>query len=241
MNTNPQARLLLISNSVNYGSGFLDHCAKEIVAFLGGTVKTITFVPYAKIEQSAYTEIARKRFLSLGYDLISVHESDNPRRIVEHSAAIFIGGGNTFLLLNELYENDLLGTIRKNVAERAIPYLGASAGVNVACPSIKTTNDMPIISPPSLDALDLVPFNINPHYFDPDPNSTHMGESRKERIRQFHELNERPVIGMREGAMLLVEGCDIVLKGNTGAVVFKKGEESQEVKAGQQLGQLLLQ
>ena len=233
------AKMLLISNSTSYGSGFLDHCAEEIVAFLGNTIKTVAFVPYAKIDCRAYSERAKRRFNALGYELISTHESTNPGHLIKGSEAVFVGGGNTFLLLRELYKNDLLGVIRTKVLVEKTPYIGTSAGSNVACPSIKTTNDMPIVEPPSLAALNLVPFNINPHYVDPDPNSTHMGENRLERIREFHEFNDPPVIGLREGSLLCVEGSAVILKGKTGAVVFKKGEEPHEVRAGERLDALL--
>ena len=152
----------------------------------------------------------------MGYELTSIHIAANPAQAVKDTDAIFIGGGNTFRLLKTLYDFDLLGPIRERVAD-GMPYIGSSAGSNVAAPTIKTTNDMPIVQPPSFDALGLVSFQINPHYLDPDPNSKHMGETREERIRQFLEENDTPVVGLREGAMLRIENGETILRGSTGA------------------------
>ncbi|KAM6463287.1 alpha-aspartyl dipeptidase-like isoform 3-T3 [Liasis olivaceus] len=187
-------RLLLISNSTLYGGGYLDHCQEHIKNFLGAQVRKILFVPYALHDQIAYAKMAREKLESLGYGLDSIHESSDPREAVRNAEAIFIGGGNTFRLLKALYDNDLIWPIRKRVLEDGIPYIGSSAGTNVATISINTTNDMPIVYPPSLTALGLVPFNINPHYLDPDVNSTHMGETREKRIMQFHEEPDTPPV-----------------------------------------------
>jgi dipeptidase E len=150
----------------------------------------------------------------------------------------FIGGGNTFRLLKALYDFDLVLAIRRR-AMAGMPYIGSSAGSNVACPTIKTINDMPIVQPPSFDALGLITFQINPHYLDPDPNSTHMGETRDERIRQFLEEDTTPVVGLREGAMLRVEEGSIELKGLSGARVFRRAHEPLEIKPGAQLNNLI--
>ncbi len=152
--------------------------------------------------------------------------------------AISVGGGNTFRLLSALVELDLVEPIRRRVAG-GMPYIGTSAGSNVACQSIKTTNDMPIVYPPTFDGLALVPFNLNPHYLDPDPNSSHMGETRETRIREFHELNEEPVLGLREGAMLRVEGERAELRGLRGSRLFRRGQEAQEYQPGDDLSFLL--
>ncbi|POI31131.1 hypothetical protein CIB84_005117 [Bambusicola thoracicus] len=194
-------RLLLVSNSTMHGGGYLGHCQQHIQSFLGEKVKRVLFVPYALHDRDAYARTAREKFASLGYELDSIHESCDPVEAVRKSEAIFIGGGNTFRLLKALYDNRLIQEIRKRVLEDGIPYMGSSAGTNVATVSINTTNDMPIVYPPSLQALGLVPFNINPHYLDPDVKSTHMG-------------------GLREGAMLLVEGNKATLQGVTGARLF---------------------
>jgi dipeptidase E len=146
--------------------------------------------------------------------------------------AVFVGGGNTWRLLKALYEMDLLALIRARVLEGSLLYAGASAGSNVAGPTIKTTNDMPIVETPSLQALGLVSFQINPHYLDPDPASKHMGETRETRLREFHEENDTPVVGLREGAILRVEGESIVLKGQAGARLFRRGQEPVEVALG---------
>ena len=230
-------KLLLISNSTLHGSGYLDHAESEIRNFLGN-VQTVLFVPFALYDRDAYTETARKRFQQMGYVLDSVHTASNPQAAVTNAEALFIGGGNTFRLLKSLYDADVLETIRRRVNE-GMPYIGSSAGSNVAAPTIKTTNDMPIVQPPSFAALGLVPFQINPHFLDPDPQSTHKGETREERIRQFLEENSRPVVGLREGAMLLVENDSVLLKGSSGARIFRRGQDPIEVKPGEKIDHLL--
>src|SRR5262245_41188305 len=190
-------RILLISNSTLYGSGYLDHAEAEIRDFLG-PIRKVLFIPFALHDHDAYGESARARFQQMGYDLTSIHTTNDKRHVVDDTETIFIGGGNTFRLLTAMYEFDLLDRIRRRVNE-GMPYIGSSAGSNVAGPTIKTTNDMPIVEPPSFEALGLVNFQINPHFQDPDPNSTHMGETREQRIIQFLEENETPVVGLREG------------------------------------------
>lgn len=233
-------RLLLISNSTLHGSGYLDHCADQIKAFLGER-KTVAFVPFARpggISHDDYTKTARKRFAKMGFTLNGVHEHEDMQAAIRAADAIFIGGGNTFVLLSGLYENNLLETIREEVLGGK-PYIGTSAGSNVATPSIMTTNDMPIIYPPSFEALNLVPFNINPHYLDPDPNSKHMGETRETRIKEFHVFNDVPVVGLREGAMLLINDNKMTLKGTTGARLMRAGETAAEYQPGADLSFLL--
>ncbi|MBZ5629935.1 MAG: dipeptidase PepE [Acidobacteriia bacterium] len=220
-------RLLLISNSSQYGRGYLDHTEEELRSFLGG-VKRVLFVPYALKDQDQYERIAAARLAQMGYALESIHRAPDARKAAESAEAIFIGGGNTFRLLKTLYEQRLLDVIRRR-AEDGMPYIGSSAGTVVACPTMKTTNDMPIVEPPSLNALGLVAFQINAHYIDPDPNSTHMGETREVRLREFHEENETPVVGIREGSMLRVEKGTTVLKGTTGAKIFRRGETPIEI------------
>jgi len=222
-------RLLLVSNSTLHGSGYLDHCAEAIISFLSPSVKRVVFVPYALFDRDAYAAKARTRFEAMGYGLDSVHDLEGgPAHAVERAEALFIGGGNTFRLLEALWHYKLIEPIRRRVRD-GIPYIGTSAGTNVACPSIRTTNDMPIVEPPSFAALNLVPFNINPHYQDAAPGSTHMGETREERIAQFHEENPQPVVGLREGAWLLVEGEAVLLEGVNGARLFRKGHAPEEV------------
>ena len=230
-------RLLLVSTSQTYGTGYLDHCAPEVVELFGG-LKRVLFVPFALYDRDAYATKARERFEEMGYGLDSVHEADDPRRAVEEAEAIFIGGGNTFRLLETLYRLEMIDPIRRRV-EAGAPYMGTSAGSNVAGATIKTTNDMPIVEPPSFDALALVRFQINPHYVDPEPGSTHMGETRETRIREFLEENDQTVVGLREGAMLRIEGPLAVLRGARGARIFRRGHDPEEVEHGAHLDALL--
>lgn len=230
-------RLLLISNSTLYGNGYLDHAEGEIRDFLG-SIKRVLFFPFALYDRDAYGALARERFKAMDYALESAHQVTDRRQAVDEAEAIFIGGGNTFRLLKSLYDFDLLLPIRRRVAE-GIPYIGSSAGSIVACPTIKTTKDMPIVQPPSFDALGLVSFQISPHYLDPDQNSTHMGETQEERINQFLEENDAPVAGLREGAMLRVEEGSIVLKGVAGARIFRRGHDPVETEPGAKFSALL--
>jgi dipeptidase E len=235
-----QRNLLLISNSTLHGSGYLDHCETAIREFLAKR-NVVIFIPFARpggISHDAYTKIAYERFSRMDYTLSGIHKSDDIKQAIREADVIFIGGGNTFVLLTGLYQNDLLDVIREEVANGK-PYIGTSAGANVACLSVKTTNDMPIMYPPSFYALGLVPFNINPHYLDPDPNSTHIGETRETRIKEFHAFNDVPVIGLREGAMLLVTGNRMILKGSTGARLMRPNTEPVEYQPGADLSFLL--
>jgi dipeptidase E len=227
-------RLLLISTSTLYGGGYLDHCAAAIEGFLRPDVSRVLFVPYALFDRDAYAGRARDRFARMGFELDSIHDATGPAMAVERAEAIFVGGGNTFRLLDALWRNDLIEPIARRV-RAGMPYIGSSAGSNVACVSIKTTNDMPIIQPPTFDALNLVPFNINPHYLDPVPGSTHMGETREERIAQFHEENLPPVVGLREGAWLRVDDSGVMLEGRTGARLFRRGQPPEEYTPGTRL------
>jgi dipeptidase E len=222
--------LLLISSSLVHGSGYLDHAADEILAILtaAGT-RRVLFVPYALHDRRAYVLTARARFEALGFGLESIDEGRDPVDAVLRAQALFVGGGNTFRLLALLQKHRLLEPIRRRVAE-GMAYVGSSAGSNVACPTLKTTKDMPIVEPESFEALGLVPFQISPHFLDPDPHSTHMGETQEERIQQFLEENETPVAGLREGAMLRVDGRSIVLKGKAGARIFRRRFEPVEAR-----------
>ena len=231
------SRLLLISNSTLHGSGYLDHAEAEIRDFLGD-VKRVLFVPFALYDRDAYAATARDRFARMGYELSSLHDAGDPLRAVADTQAIFVGGGNTFRLLKTLYDRELLTPIRQRVAN-GMPYIGSSAGSNIAAPTIKTTNDMPIVQPPSFDALGLVSFQINPHYLDPDPNSKHMGETREKRLQEFLEENDTPVLGLREGAIARCENGRITLKGSTGARIFRRGLDPVETLPGDRLDELL--
>jgi dipeptidase E len=230
-------RVLLISNSTVYGRGYLDHVESEIKSFLGNAQRVL-FFPFALYDRDAYTATAKTRFAAMGFSLESAHKVANPQKAVEERHAIFIGGGNTFRLLKALQDLDLLEPIRRNV-EHGTPYIGSSAGSNVAGPTIKTTKDMPIVQPRSFDSLGLVPFQISPHYLDPDPNSTHMGETQEERILQFLEENDTPVVGIREGAWLLCNDGNVTLKGETGARIFRRGHAPVEVAPGSEISSLI--
>ena len=236
MSQNNRKRVLLISNSTLYGSGYLDHAETEIRDFLGSTSEVL-FIPYALYDRDSYAATARERFEKMGYGLVSIHTTPNAQQAVTDAEAIFIGGGNTFRLLKALYDADVVQLIRQRVADGML-YIGSSAGSNVAGPTIKTTKDMPIVQPPSFDALGLVPFQISPHFLDPDPSSTHTGETQEERILQFLEENDTPVAGLREGAMVRAENGSYVLKGSSGARIFRKGQEAVETKPGEKLDHL---
>ncbi|HUE82218.1 MAG TPA: dipeptidase PepE [Pyrinomonadaceae bacterium] len=237
MKNKNDGRVLLISNSTLYGSGYLDHAENEIRNFLRG-LRTVLFIPYALYDRDAYASMAQQRFAKMGFALESIHRAGKPRQAVNNAESIFIGGGNTFRLLKALYDADVLYAIRQRVKD-GMPYVGSSAGANVAGPTIKTTKDMPIVQPSSFDALGLVPFQISPHFLDPDPNSTHMGETQEERILQFLEENDTTVAGLREGAMVWAENGSYLLKGSSGARIFRKGQEPVEAKPGDNLDHLL--
>ena len=224
-------RILLLSGSTVFGSGYFDYAEAELGAFLAG-VETILFVPFALHDRDGYAARTRERFGRMKVEVESLHAAADPKEAVRGAEAILIGGGNTFRLLKALYDFDVLGAIRERVVA-GVPYIGSSAGSNVAGPTIRTTNDMPIVQPPSFDALGLVPFQINPHYIDPDPASKHMGETREERILQFLEENDTPVLGLREGAMLRVESGRATLRGVAGARFFRKDQAPIELAPGE--------
>jgi dipeptidase E len=230
-------RALLISSSVCHPTGYLDHAEDEIRDVLGA-VRRVLFVPFALFDHDAYAAKAAERFGRMGYELEPVHRAADPFRSIEDASAIFVGGGNTFRLLKTLYELDLLDPIRRRAAD-GMAYIGSSAGSNVAGRTIGTTNDMPIVQPPSFEALGLVPFNLNPHYLDPEPGSTHKGEAREERIAQFHEENDIPVVAIREGAMLRVKDTAVEAAGRGGGRLFRRGEKTVELGTGDRVDRLL--
>ena len=229
--------LLLVSNSTEHGRGYLDHVEARLRSLLGA-VRTALFVPFALFDRDAYAAKAAARLAAMGIALESIHRDADPGARIAGAEAIFVGGGNTFRLLHALHELDLIAPIRRRVAEGA-PYVGSSAGSIVACPTLKTTKDMPILQPRSFDALGLVPFQISPHYLDPDPSSRHMGETQEERILQFLEENDRPVIGLREGAFLVVNGSATLLDGSAPARIFRRGRPPLEAAPGSRLDFLL--
>ena len=230
-------RILLISNSTVYGRGYLDHVENEIRSFLG-PARSILFFPYALFDRDGYAAKAKSRFAEMGYSMASAHTAKDPKKAIEKADAIFIGGGNTFRLLKALQDLKFTELIPQKV-RHGTPYIGSSAGSNVAGPTIKTTKDMPIVQPRSFDSLGLVPFQISPHFQDPDPNSTHMGETQEERILQFLEENKTPVVGMREGAWLLCENGAVTLKGETGARIFRRGKAPVEARPGENIVDLV--
>ncbi|XP_054716573.1 alpha-aspartyl dipeptidase-like [Uloborus diversus] len=234
-------QVLLLSSTRMHGSGTLEWCADIVKSFFArNNVKKILFIPYANKDYDEYEAIMSPPLQKLGFALESIHHSPDPKSAVSSCEAIFIGGGNTFLLLKTLYEHQLVDLIRKRVFEENIPYMGSSAGSNVGTKSICTTNDMPICYPPSFEALKLVPFNINPHYLDPDTNSKHMGETREQRIKEYHEQPDcAPVLGLREGSCLLVEDMKATLLGLLPAKLFCKGEEPKEYEIGSDMSFLL--
>ncbi len=235
-----QRRMLLLSNSKNPGQGWLEHAAPAIKNLLGDGVDKVVFVPFAGVSVSFddYAGAATGRFRKMGYGLESVHTAADPVESIRAAQAIAVGGGNTFHLLYHLYQTNLIEPIRER-ADAGVPYIGWSAGSNVACPTIKTTNDMPIIQPPSFDAFGVVPFQINPHYLDTLPEG-HQGETREDRINEFIVANpDVYVAGLREGSILRVEGNEIELIGEKPVRVFKHGQETTEYKPGASLQFLL--
>jgi dipeptidase E len=233
-------RILLVSNSTQHGQRYLEHCSTEVAQHFGGVGSgtEVLFIPYALADHDSYASTARQAFEAMGLRLRSLHEVDDPRAAVDAAAGFFTGGGNTFRLLRRLQGDGLIEPIRSRVRAGA-PYLGTSAGSNIACPTIRTTNDMPIVEPESFDALGLVPFQLNPHYLDPAPGSQHMGETREQRIREFHEESEMPVLGLREGGMLRVEGSGMTLLGPPSLRLFRRGVDPVEYGTGADLSFLL--
>ena len=229
--------ILLISNSKSFRKGYLEHCREEITDFMGNA-KDILFVPYALKDYAMYAELARKQFEIMGYTCISLHTLRNKIESIKKTSCIFVGGGNTFRLLNTLYKLKLIDSI-KNAVKNGAKYMGSSAGSNIAGPTIKTTNDMPIIQPPSFKALNLVPFQINPHFIDSSPNSTHMGETREQRLTEYLEENSIPVVALREGSWLRIQNSKVTLGGKTGGIIFEAQKKPYEINAQTNLSFLL--
>jgi len=203
----------------------------RVLAFLGDA-RRLAFVPFALRDQAAYTTKVRERFAREGIEVEGLESSGADA--LHDADAVFVGGGNTFRLLDRLQRDGLLDDIRGAV-DSGLPYMGASAGTNVACPTIRTTNDMPIVQPARFDALGLVPFQVNPHYVDPDPASAHMGETREERLREYLEENDVPVVGLREGSWIVVEGEAARIEGPRPARLFRRGRDPEEVEPGRDL------
>lgn len=234
-------RLLLISNSTNPGEPYLDYPKRNISIFLGSEPVKALFIPYAAVTFS-YDEYEKKvaeRFREIGHDIISIHRFDDPVSAVKDAAAIVVGGGNTWMLLKLIRENGLLAPVREKILS-GTPYIGWSAGSNMACPTIRTTNDMPIVYPGEFEAFGLIPFQINPHYFDANPEG-HAGETREQRIEEFIEANPGLyVAGLRESTMLLLENEKLSLIGKRSLRIFRKGSAPKELNEGDDLSFLTI-
>lgn len=230
--------LLLLSNSQLHGRAFLEHAMDAIAEFVGDT-RSIVFAPFALADHDGYTARIRTALEPLGIDVVGLHTTPDPREAIESAALLYVGGGNTFRLVAGMQSRGLLEPVRRRVGDGSLSYLGSSAGTNLACPTIRTTNDMPIVEPATFEAFGLVPFQINPHYLDPNPTSTHMGETREQRIEQFLEENDVPVLGIREGAWLRRQDDRLVLGGTTGARLFRRGTTPEEFTDGADLSFLL--
>lgn len=224
-------KLIIASTSTLHGGSYLDY----ILPVLENHFKdcqTILFIPYARpggISHDEYTQKVAETFAKINKKVVGLHEFENAAKAVEQAEGIFTGGGNTFLLVTQLYENNVMDVLR-NAIENGTPYLGSSAGSNITGVSMQTTNDMPIIYPPSFKTLGVIPFNLNPHYLDPDLQSKHMGETRETRIKEFHAFNKIPVLGLREGSWLEVNGETITLKGNLKARIFRQNQTPEELE-----------
>lgn len=227
------SKLLIVSTSKIHGSEYMEYLLDEVKSFFSG-IDEIVFIPYARpggVSFEEYTEAPRKAFEAIDLRVKGIHEYDDPVKAVKEAKGIYTGGGNTFLLLKTLYEKGLIEPLREAVIS-GTPYMGSSAGSNITGLTVGTSNDMPIVYPPSFGALQLVPFNINPHYQDPDPDSTHQGETREMRINEFHFQNEQPVLGLREGSWLRWENNRLLLKGKLTARLFEKGKDARELEPG---------
>ncbi len=222
--------LIIASTSTLHGGDYLDYLLPTLEQHFVNC-ETIIFIPYARpggISHDEYTEKVRSAFSKLGKKIVGLHTFENPVKAIQSAQGIFTGGGNTFLLVTQLYQNNVMEVLSK-VIENGIPYLGCSAGSNITGISMQTTNDMPIIYPPSFKTLGAIPFNLNPHYLDADLQSKHMGETRETRIKEFHAFNSTPVLGLREGSWLDVKGSSIILRGMLTARLFRQNQIPEEL------------
>lgn len=228
--------LIIASTSTLYGGGYLEYLMPELENHFKDC-RSILFIPYARpggMSHNDYTNRVRTAFAAIGKSVNGLHEYENPAEALRSAQAIFTGGGNTFLLVTQLYKNNVM-TVLADVVKSGTPYLGSSAGSNITGLTMQTTNDMPIIYPPDFRTLGLVPFNLNPHYLDADLQSKHMGETRETRIKEFHAFNSVPVLGLREGSWLDVKGDKIILKGDLSARLFRQGKDAEELETGSDL------
>nr|WP_314896316.1 dipeptidase PepE [uncultured Flavobacterium sp.] len=228
--------ILIASTSTLHGGDYLDYLLPKLsLHFLN--CKTILFIPYARpggISHEEYTSKVALAFAKINKTVKGIHEFEDAAEAIQNAEAIFTGGGNTFLLVSQLYKNKIM-TVLADTVKAGTLYLGTSAGSNVCGLTMQTTNDMPIIYPPSFQTLGLIPFNLNPHYLDTDEQSTHMGETRETRIKEFHAFNTIPVLGLREGSWLEVEGEKITLRGNLSARLFRQNQTPEELESGTDL------
>ncbi|MCD9575922.1 dipeptidase PepE [Flavobacterium soyae] len=231
--------IIIASTSTLHGGSYLDYILPALQLHFKNCT-TILFIPYARpggISHEEYTQKAAEAFASINIKLQGIHEFESPEKAIQNAEGIFTGGGNTFLLVTQLYKNNIMQLLAEKV-KNGTPYLGTSAGSNICGLSMQTTNDMPIIYPPSFQTLGLIPFNLNPHYLDPDVNSQHMGETRETRIKEFHSFNAIPVLGLREGSWLEVKGNKITLKGSLKARLFKQNQNPEELEPESDLSNL---
>lgn len=232
-------KIIIASTSTLHGGSYLEYLIPILKKHFEDC-KSIVFIPYARpggISHDEYTKKVNEVFSTIGISVNGVHEFDNPVNAINNAEGIFTGGGNTFLLVNQLYKTGIIDALGETVS-KGIPYLGTSAGSNICGLTMHTTNDMPIIYPPSFKTLGFVPFNINPHYLDPIENSTHMGETRETRIKEFHQFNPQPVLGLREGNWLEVSDNEIILKGSLTARLFRQNQKPEEIESGNNLNWL---
>jgi dipeptidase E len=231
--------IIIASTSTLHGGNYLEYLLPELQSFFSN-VKQLLFIPYARpsgISHDDYTKKVSEAFDKINILVKGIHEFENPVEAIENAEGIFTGGGNTFLLVSQLYKNNVIDALEK-VVKNGTPYLGTSAGSNICGLTMNTTNDMPIVYPPSFRTLGFVSFNINPHYLDPIEGSTHMGETRETRINEFHHFNPQPVVGLREGSWLEVKGDSVKLKGTLTARIFKRNEKPIEVESETELNDL---
>jgi len=228
--------IIIASTSTIHGSGYLAYLLDELVSFYKDT-EEILFIPYARpggITHTEYTTAAANAFEKIGKKVRGIHEFENPVEAIANAKGIFTGGGNTFLLVSQLYTFEVMQPLREAILS-GTPYLGTSAGSNICGLTMQTTNDMPIIYPPSFKTLGVVSFNINPHYLDPIEGSTHMGETRETRIKEFHKFNTLPVVGIREGSWIRVKGDTNTLEGTHTARIFEQDKTPYELETGSEI------
>lgn len=225
--------LIIASTSTVHDGTYLSYLLSEIAELFSET-EEVLFIPYARpsgISHDEYTKIASEAFSKINKNIVGIHTFKNPIEAIKNAKGVFVGGGNTFVLVSQLYKNQVMQSLREAIFN-GLPYLGTSAGSNICGLTINNTNDMPIVYPSSFKAMGVIPFNINPHYLDPDPTSKHMGETRETRIKEFHTQSNIPVVGIREGSWLQVKGNEIILKGNLTSRIFEQDKNAYEIKSG---------